>query len=390
MIYVGIDIAKLNHFASAISSDGTELMKPFKFTNDGDGFQLLQSRLIELSYSDDSIIIGLESTAHYGDNLIRYLVACNYNVCVLNPIKTSVMRKENIRKTKTDKVDTFIIAKTLMMQDSYRFVSFYDLDLMDLKQLGRFRQKTIKQRTRLKIQLTSYVDQTFPELQYFFKSGLHQKAVYALLKEAPSPKDIASMHMTHLSHLLVTASHGHFKKEQAKELRVLAQKSVGTSDSSLSIQITHTISQIELLDSQLNRVEAEMTEIMKFNDSVIMTIPGIGYINGGMILGEIGDIHRFSTPAKLLAFSGLDPSVYQSGNYSAKRTRMSKRGSRVLRYALVNAAHNVVKNNATFKIYYDKKMAEGRTHYNALGHCAGKLVRVIWKMLTDGIEFNLD
>ena len=128
------------------------------------------------------------------------------------------------------------------------------------------------------------------------------------------------MHMTHLSHLLTAASHGHFKKEQAKELRVLAQKSVGASDSALSIQITHTISQIELLDSQLNHVEAEMIEIMKFNDSVIMTIPGIGYINGGMILGEIGDIHRFSSPSKLLAFAGLDPPVYQSGNYSAKRT----------------------------------------------------------------------
>ena len=390
MIYVGIDIAKLNHFASAISSDGTELMKPFKFTNDGDGFQMLDSRLSALSYEDDSIIIGLESTAHYGDNLVRYLVACNYNVCVLNPIKTSVMRKDNIRKTKTDKVDTFIIAKTLMMQDSYRFVSFYDLDLMDLKQLGRFRQKTIKQRTRLKIQLTSYVDQVFPELQYFFKSGLHQKAVYALLKEAPTPQDIASMHMTHLSHLLAAASHGHFKKEQAKELRVLAHKSVGANDSALSIQITHSIAQIELLDSQLDSVEAQMAEIMKFHDSVIMTIPGIGYINGGMILGEIGDIHRFSSPNKLLAFAGLDPSVYQSGNYSARRTRMSKRGSRVLRYALMNAAHNVVKNNATFKEYYDKKMAEGRTHYNALGHCAGKLVRVIWKMLTDEVEFNLD
>lgn len=390
MIYVGIDIAKLNHFASAISSDGAELMKPFKFTNGGDGFQMLVSRLADLSLEGDSIIIGLESPAHYGDNLVRYLVACDYNVCVLNPIKTSVMRKDNIRKTKTDKVDTYIIAKTLMMQDSYRFVSFYDLDLMDLKQLGRFRQKTIKQRTRLKIQLTSYVDQVFPELQYFFKSGLHQKAVYALLKEAPTPRDIASMHMTHLSSLLVKSSHGHFTKEQAKELRVLARKSVGANDSALSIQITHSIAQIELLDSQLNSVEAEMTEIMKFNDSVIMTIPGIGYINGGMILGEIGDIHRFQSPSKLLAFAGLDPSVYQSGNYSAKRTRMSKRGSRVLRYALVNAAHNVVKNNATFKAYYDAKMAEGRTHYNALGHCAGKLVRVIWKMLTDEVEFNLD
>lgn len=133
-----------------------------------------------------------------------------------------------------------------------------------------------------------------------------------------------------------------------------------------------------------------MTEIMRSNDSVIMTILGIGYLNGGMILGEIGDIHRFSTSKKPLAFTGLDPSVYQSGNFNVRRTRMSKRGSRVLRYALMNAAHNVVKNNATFKACYDKEMAEGRTHYNALGHCAGKLVRVIWKMLTDEMEFNLD
>ena len=388
MIYVGIDIAKLNHFASAISSDGEILIEPFKFTNDGDGFQLLVSKLESLE--SDDIIIGLESTAHYGDNLVRYLVASSFKVCVLNPIATSSMRKNNIRKTKTDKVDTYIIAKTLMMQNSFRFISYSDLDLMDLKTLGRFRQKTIKQRTRLKIQLTSYVDQVFPELQYFFKSGLHQKSVYALLKEAPTPKDITSMHMTHLAHLLEVTSHGHFNKDKAKELRVLAQKSVGASDSALSIQITHTIAQIELLDSQLNRVDSEMADIMKFNDSVIMTIPGIGYINGGMILGEIGNISRFSNPSKLLAFAGLDPSVYQSGNFSAKHTRMSKRGSRVLRYALMNAAHNVVKNNATFKAYYDAKMAEGRTHYNALGHCAGKLVRIIWKMLTDEVKFNLD
>ena len=387
MIYVGIDIAKLNHFASVISSDGEILVQPFKFTNDGDGFQLLVSILD--SFDKDSIIIGLESTAHYGNNLVRYLVACYFKVCVINPLQTSVMRKNSIRKTKTDKVDTYIIAQTLMIQTSYRFIDFEDLDLMDLKNLGRFRQKTIKQRTRLKIQLKAYMDQVFPELQYFFKSGLHQKSVYALLKEAPSPEAIASMHMTHLAHLLKSASRGHFKKENARELRVLAQKSVGHSDSSLSIQVTQAIEQIELLDKQLVRVEAEMTEIMKYYDSVIMTIPGIGYINGGMILGEIGDIHRFKSPAKLLAFAGLDPSVYQSGNFQAKNTRMSKRGSKALRFALMNAAHNVVKNNSTFKAYYDAKIAEGRCHYNALGHCAGKLVRVIHKMLTDQVEFNL-
>ena len=388
MIYVGIDIAKHNHFASALSSDGEVLIEPFEFYNDGDGFNMLISALDSLE--SDNIIIGLESTAHYGDNLVRFLVASDYKVCVLNPIKTSTMRKNNIRKTKTDKVDTFIIAKTLMMQQSLRFVTLEDVDVMDLKELGRFRMKAIKQRTRLKIQLTSYMDKTFPELEKFFKSGLHQKSVYALLKEAPTPEAIASMHMTHLANLLKVTSHGHFGKDQARELRVLAKRSVGQSDGALSLRITQAIEQIELLDKQLDRIETDMTDIVKCMFSLIMTIPGIGYVNGGMILGEIGNIHRFSNPQKLLAYAGLDPTVYQSGNFTAKRTRMSKRGSKALRYALINAAHNVVKNNATFKAYYDAKRAEGKTHYNALGHCAGKLVRVIWKILTDEVEFNLD
>lgn len=386
MIYVGIDIAKLNHFASAISSDGEVLIEPFKFTNDNDGFLLLLSKLS--SFDKSSLIIGLESTAHYGNNLLAFLVPKGFQVCLINPIQTSTMRKNNIRKTKTDKVDTFIICKTLMMQP-HRFVTLYDIGLLQLKNLGRFRQKTVKQRTRLKIQLTSYVDQVFPELQYFFKSGIHHKGCYALLKEAPSPEAIASMHLTHLTHLLKSSSHGHFKRETAVELRVLAQKSVGNSDKSLSIQVTHSIEQIELLDRQLEQIESEMTDIVRSLDSVIMTIPGIGAINGGMILGEIGDISRFTSPSKLLAFAGLDPSVYQSGNFEAKHTRMSKRGSRALRYALINAAHNVVKNNKTFQDYYSQKMSEGRSHYNALGHCAGKLVRIIYKMLTDNVAFNL-
>lgn len=147
IIYLGIDIAKLNHFASAISSDGEILIEPFKFTNDYDGFYLLLSKLAPLD--QNSIIIGLESTAHYGDNLVRFLISRDFKVCVLNPIQTSSMRKNNIRKTKTDKVDTFVIAKTLMMQDSPRFLPLEDLDYIELKELGRFRQKTIKQRTRL-------------------------------------------------------------------------------------------------------------------------------------------------------------------------------------------------------------------------------------------------
>ena len=387
MNYVGIDIAKQIHFASVLSSDGEILVEPFEFSNDDDGFCRLLSVL--KSFDQDNLIIGLESTAHYGNNLVSYLYSLHYKVCVINPIQVSSMRKNNIRKTKTDKVDTLLIAKTLML-NKHRFVTKYDIDVMRLRDFCRFRQKLIKSRTTLKIQLTTYIDQLFPELQYFFKSGIHGKASYALLKEAAAPAEIASMHLTHLTLLLKSTSHGHFKRDTALELRALAQKSVGICDTSISIQVADSIEQIELLNRQLDEVHQEIETIMVSLDSVIMTIPGIGYLNGAMILGEIGDIHRFDHPKRLLAFAGLDPSVHESGKFKAKRTRMSKRGSRMLRYALINAAHNVVLNNQTFKDYYDSKVAEGRTHYNALGHCAGKLVRIIYKLLTDNIPFNLD
>ncbi|MCI6795250.1 MAG: IS110 family transposase [Lachnospiraceae bacterium] len=158
MYYAGIDIAKLNHFASVVSADGEVLVKPFKFTNDNDGFCRLLSALA--SYDRSSLIIGLESTAHYADNLVEFLVSKRYQVCVINPIQTSTMRKNNIRKTKTDKVDTLVIARTLITQP-HRFFSQEDIDLMHFKNLGRFRQKNIKERTRLKIQLTAYVDRVF-------------------------------------------------------------------------------------------------------------------------------------------------------------------------------------------------------------------------------------
>ncbi len=384
MIYVGIDIAKLNHFASVVSSDGEVLVEPFQFSNDFEGFRCLSFVLDK--YDRDQLLIGLESTAHYGNNLVEFLVAKGYRFCVLNPILTSDTRKRNIRNVKTDKMDTFTIARTLMQGD-HRLFEKQDLDLLHLKNLGRSRQDLMKKRTAAKIKLTSLVDQAFPELQYFFH-GVHHKSVYALLKEAQTPEAIASMHMTHLAHLLESASHGHFKKDKAQELRVLAQKSVGSNDSSISIQITQSIEQIELLDRQIDDDEAGIEQIVKAMGSVIMTVPGIRYVEAGMILGEIGDVHRFSSYSKLLAFAGLDPTIRQSGKFTAKKTRMSKRGSRILRYALVYSAHNVVKNNETFRKYYDLKCSQGRGHYAALGHCAGKLVRILYKLLSEDIPFN--
>lgn len=386
MIYVGIDIAKQTHFAAIMNSDGEILASPFSFTNDLNGFQKLLKQLD--SFPINEMYIGMESTAHYAENLTSFLFTRGFQVCIINPIQTSSLRKSNIRKTKTDSVDTYLIIKALTL-NHYRLFSERDFDSLQLKNLCRFRQKLMKTRTKVKIQLVTYVDLLFPELQYFFKSGIHGKACYALLKEQPNPDRIAKMHLTRLTNLLSKSSRGHFNQSNAVRLKELASQSVGIKNSTLSLQIFQSIQQIEMYTAQLAEVEYSIQDIMDKIDSVIKTVPGIGSLNGAMIIGEIGDINRFEKSCQLLAYAGLDPSVYQSGNFTAARTRMSKRGSKLLRYALINAAWQITLHNKTFKDYYDLKISQGRRHYNALGHVAHKLVRIIHKMMTDDIAFNL-
>lgn len=386
MIYVGIDIAKQTHYAAIMNSDGEILSEPFAFSNDYSGFNKLLQQLN--NYSKDQLYIGMESTAHYAENLTCFLFTRGFQVCIINPIQTSSLRKSNIRKTKTDSVDTYLIIKALSL-NHFRLYTERDYDSLQLKNLCRFRQKLMKARTKVKIQLVTYVDLLFPELQYFFKSGIHGKACYALLKEQPNPDRIAKMHLTRLTNLLSKTSKGHYKQSHAVQLKELASQSVGIKNDTLSLQILQSINQIELYNSQLEEVENEIKTIMEKIDSVIKTIPGVGSLNGAMIIGEIGDITRFQKPCQLLAYAGLDPSVYQSGNFNASRTRMSKRGSKLLRYALINAAWQTTLVNNTFKNYYDLKVSQGRRHYNALGHVAHKLVRVIHKMMTDNVEFDL-
>lgn len=387
MIYVGIDIAKNTHWASAMNSDGEILLEPFSFQNNNEGFQKFISKLS--NFDKQKMLIGLESTAHYGENIISYLFNLDYKIGIINPIQTSNLRKSNIRKTKNDKVDTFIIIKSLTL-NNYNLVTTRDINNIKLKGLSRSRHNLIVMRSRSKIQLASFIDQLFPELNKFFKGNLHLNVSYQLLKEYSSPKDISSLHLTKLSNILHDNSHGRYNKEDAIRLRELAKNSVGIDNPTLSLQIKQAILQIELYSEQIEEVEKLSKQILDEMKSKLLTIPGMSYNQATVIHGFIGDISRFNKSCQLLAYAGLDPSIYQSGNFEARSTRMSKRGNSLLRYNLVYAAHNLVLHNKTFKEYYDLKRSQGKTHYCALGHCSHKLVRIIFKMLKSNVDFNLD
>lgn len=388
MIYVGVDIAKTNHYASIVNhSTGEIIENPFLVTNNKQGFDLLYSKIKDLD--KENVLIGLESTAHYGNNFIFYFHEKQFKLGLINPIQTSTLRKTRIRKVKNDKVDSLLICEALSL-GYYNLLSNYDIELLEIKSLCRFRKDLKDKVSSAKIQLDSFVDQVFPELNCFFKNNLDIKTAHELLKLYQSPQDISKINLTKLSNLLIKSSHGKYDKNRAIELKQLASRSVGINNSALCIQIKMTIELIELLESQIKDIEKQVSEFIKKSDNVITSIPGIADTTAAIIISEIGDINRFNNPSQVLAFAGLDPSVKQSGTFNASSTRMSKRGSSLLRYALILAANNVQLNTKTFSNYYNIKRAQGKLHYNALGHCAGKLIRIIFYMLKNNVKFNLD
>lgn len=385
MKYVGVDVAKQTHWACITSQNNKVLTPPFSFANDIDGYNLFLSKFKK--FSKDDVVVGLESTGVYGENLIAFLSERDYKIALINPIETSGMSRKRIRNAKTDKIDSKGICKFLF-SDEYRLLKSQELAVLEIRGICRFRQTLKKQNARLKVQLVSYLDVVFPEYHTLFYS-IHGKGSYAVLSEFSSPAAIAKASITRLENVLKYASRGHFGRTEAEALKALAKNSIGNNNNDKGFQITHTIAQIRLIESQLNDTEKHLTKLWSEVDTVLKTIPGIGVIDGAMIYSEIGDISRFCRPDQLIAFAGLDPATKQSGNFRAASTKMSKRGSPFLRYALINAAWNVSMNNATFGEYYNLKLSEKGRHYKALGHVAGKLCRVIFAMLKNNMKFNL-
>ena len=389
MIYVGIDVAKDKHDCFAMNSDGEILIEKLTITNNLDGFETLYNSLMNFSNSLDNIKVGLEATGHYSNNILNFLTEKGFNIYLINPLQTNLYVKgQSLRKTKTDKLDAHVIA-TMLVSDNLKPYIPVSYHISELKSLTRHRFRLVKENSKFKTSLVRLVDIVFPELPKIV-SSVAQKSCLALLYELPSAKDIAECNLTHLTHLLSDNSYKHFGRDKAIQIRDLARNSIGLNSNSVSFELKQTISIIQFIQEQLDDVEKRIKQILKEINSPILTIPGISFKTAGSILAEIGDISRFNSPAKLLAFAGLDPSMYQSGKFFSTHSVMVKRGSKYLRFALMTAARMVCLNDATFCTFKDRKMAEGKHYMVTMGHVAKKLVRVIYYLLKTNNIYQAD
>lgn len=332
----------------------------------------------------DNIKVGLEATGHYSYNILGFLLDNGLATYVLNPLRTNLYRKSlSLRKTKTDRVDAKTIAAMLLSDAGLK--PYTDTAYLgeQLKSLTRYRFSKVKERTKLKQSISRLVCILFPELEKLVPS-LHMASVYTLLSQFPGAKQIAVAHLTRLKTLLTNASRGRYGRDTAMKIRNVARCSIGSEMPVKSLELLHTIRLIRELDAEIAEVETAIQSIMDELHSPITSIPGIGSRMAAMIPAEIGDFSRFDSPDKLLAYAGMSPSTYQSGQLKNCYPHMEKRRSRYLRYALYNAAKYVCHWDSTFAAYLAKKRAEGK-HYNiALSHAAKKLVRLIFALQKSG------
>jgi transposase len=386
MFYCGIDVAKHKHAVVVLDEHGQVHKSSFTAENTHAGMDHLLETLKPFA---DNVCIGLEATGHYWLSLYDVLTRNDYPVVVLNPIQVSAFRRSGVRKVKNDKTDAVWIADFVRISNTP--AASRDIpNLLQLRELSRFRFWLTDQIGDCKRKLLTILDRVFPEYESLFSSVFVQSSK-AMLQEAVTAQDFAEFDLQELTELLYKTSRGKFGAEKAQQIQQQAQQSIGVGflADAVRVEMRCLLAQIELLEEQQQEVDKAQEELMQTIPQYITTIPGIALPTGAAILAEIGDVSRFESEEKLVAYAGIDATVHQSGQFNAGKMHMSKRGSPYLRLALWQAASMAIRHNEELKVYYHKKRDEGKAHGTALGAVCRKLLIRVYVILKENRPYEI-
>jgi transposase len=380
MHYVGIDVGKRKHAVQVLNAGGQKQGKAVIFANDRAGFEQLSDILQGVA---GPLRVGLEATGHYWLALYSFLDELGHEAVVLNPLQIHAYRRSGIRKRKDDRIDAYWIADYIR-HDARSHQREVQPQLVQLRELTRFRSGLTGQMGDCKRKIIGILDRVFPEYEKVF-SDIFIQTSRRLLSEALTPDEFADFDLTELSQLLQKSSRGRHGQAKAEEIQDLARRSVGVGflDDALRVQMNCLLAQLDLLEQQRNLLDSQIEALMDQIPQYITSLPGVGPVTGAVILAEIGDVQRFPAPEKLVAYAGIDPSVYQSGQFTASQSRMSKRGSPYLRHALWQAAFIASRRDPQLRTFYQRKRAQGKSHGTALGAVCRKLLLRIYVILKE-------
>jgi transposase len=386
MYYCGIDVAKRKHAIALLDENGQPVQRAFTIENTRAGFdQLLQA----LAALNGPVLIGLEATGHYWWALYDDLTHHEHRVVVLNALQVHAFRKSGVRKVKSDRTDAVWIAEFLRFSRPEPAKPTTAV-FLQLKDVSRFRYHLSDQIGDCKRKLLSVLDRVFPEYETLF-SSVFLTTSRQLLTQAVSPQALADFDLQELTELLHTASRGRFDRAKADALQTLAKQSIGVRflADAAQLQVRCLLGQIDLLEEQRQLVDDALAQLMAQVPQHLTSIPGVGSTTGAALLAEIGDIQRFDAPEKLVAYAGIDATVYQTGQFEARQMHMSKRGSPYLRHALWQAASMAIRYDDELRAYYDRKRQEGKSYGTALGAVCRKLITRVYIVLKENRPYEV-
>lgn len=386
MLYIGIDISKYKHDCIVVDDAGVIIRNAFSFDNSRAGFDQFTEMYRSLDPKEIKRI-GFEATGHYQDNFKVYLERSGIGFMELNALLVHKFKNsQTLRGVKTDKTDARLIASYLSSIEfkPYPKISYHTLAL---RSLCKRHFDLINERTKYLIRITNFLDRTFPEFKESINGNIKSKTAMYILRNYGIPSKIANINAQSYENIR-KCSYGKFSVAKFNGLRELARNTVGFSYETDLFEIKSLLRVYDTLQDEISFVENEITTHLSKIDSHIPSILGIGKVSAASIIAEIEDVSRFDSPNKILAFAGLDPRIYQSGTQEF-RGRMNKKGSVVLRRVLMNCAESVLMYNPAFYAYYRRKRDEGKPHRVAISHVARKLVRIIYKLETERIDFDL-
>lgn len=384
--FCGIDVAKDKHVMCVIDRDGTQSIRPTSFKNNADGYQHMLLRLKETG-KPSSTLAGMEATGHYWYSLHDFLKRNGYAVVVLNPIQTARQAKQAIRKRKTDKYDAYHIAQ-LLRSGNYKPAAVPGELAMACRQLTRLRFTMLMQQTRIKQLLWSRIHPAWPEYEQLFSNPFSTTG-RTLLRIAATPQGVLQINRDELTNIIRSSSHGKFGQIKAEEIYDAAQKSVGMQRGlgAISTGICCLLDQMEALEPIRRQLEDKITGLAEKLPKYLLTIPGASELNIASLYGEVDPIKTFRQPSQLVAFAGLDATVFQTGQYDNPRRHISKRGSPFLRRTLWIMAHRAVYQEGDLREYWLKKKSQNKHHLVAVTAVARKLCHIVWRIMTDRRDY---
>jgi transposase len=379
----GIDIGSQTCSGCITRPDKSVVVKSITFANAREGWQVWEKRLSQLNVEPSQILIGMEATSRYGENLYHELQNQGYVLRLLHPRQTHQFHEQRGLRAKTDRLDAMTIARALLSGDAR--AGYVPSELVaTYRELVRLHTRLSDEAAAYQNQIQALVVVLFPEFTRVFADPCLPSAL-AVLKRYPSAQDIVTAGVEPITQVLRAQTPAHYGRPTAKKLVELARctGSSGRALSGRSSSLRILCDQLEHTQANLARLEAEIAQLLTSDPAVkgLQQIPEFGPKTVAVLRAELGDVQRFARTDEVIAYGGMDIEIKESGLWKGK-AKLSKRGSGLLRRVLYLAAlRSIQLEGSAFGAYYHRLVARGLRKGSALMAVMRKMLAVAAHLL---------